>query len=71
MRYIMGDILDDWTAVFNEFAKNEVLLHFACACALSEVAAYMANEIIDINQQELDDAETLSEMRALVYGEGW
>lgn len=26
---------------------------------------------MEIRQREIDDAELLSEMRALVYGEGW
>lgn len=67
----MGDILDSLTDVFNEFSKNYEALQLACVCAELSVLAELTYVIMDANQQAIDDRETLAEMRALVYGEGW
>lgn len=71
MRYNMGDIID----ALNEFAsfviKNATLIQLALLLEEENYAIALANEIADKEQQALDDADTLSEMRALVYGEGW
>ena len=67
----MADLLDSLTDVFNEFAKNYEALQLACVCAELSIITEVVYKIMDANQQEIDDRETLSEMRALVYGEGW
>lgn len=67
----MADLLDSLTDVFNEFAKNYEALQLAYVCAELSIFTAAVYEIVDAKQQEIDDRETLSEMRALVYGEGW
>lgn len=49
------------------FENLEVVYLSACVYAIADVVW----KFFDAQQQALDDRETLSEMRALVYGEGW
>lgn len=64
----MNDImLDD---VINTIASSPVLLAFAVAGLYPTLLRCVENVQQDM-QQQIDDRETLSEMRALVYGEGW
>lgn len=67
----MADLLDSLTDVFNELAKNYEALQYACLRAELIMMSEIADRIMDAKQQAIDDRETLSEMRALVYGEGW
>lgn len=64
----MNDAVDEmFQQAVAIIASSPTLMCFYFAAILD---SFQEREM-EIRQREIDDAELLSEMRALVYGEGW